>query len=103
MKSPVQLTNEKRLRDEITGITSDKIKLEQSRGNEVLEGNGKKGKNPKHKSSNGKAKEETGEDINKPPQFLELVQKDEETAITGHHMGHAEPDFFLTHKFSQAS
>lgn len=51
MKSPVQLTKEKRLRDEITGITSDKIKLEQSKGNEVLEGNGKKRMNPKHKSS----------------------------------------------------
>ena len=91
MKSPVQLTKEKRLRDEITGITSDKIKLEQSKGNEVLEGNGKKRMNPKHKSSSWKAKEETGEDVNKPLQFLELVQKNEETAITGHHTGHAEP------------
>jgi len=90
MKSPVQLTKEKRLRDEITGITSDKIKLEQSKGNEVLEGNGKKRMNPKHKSSSWKAKE-TGENVNKPLQLLELVQKDEETASTGHHAGHAEP------------
>lgn len=31
MKPPVQLTKEKRLRGEITGINSDKLKLEQSK------------------------------------------------------------------------